>query len=442
MEDRNDFNPDELLERAVDAVFRDPIPGELPPERVAQLVAIVRRAAQEPHPVTLMERIKNMRWTTHIAVAATILLALGGLVSWYVPGGGATVALADMAEAITGIRTATWKTTRTIKGPQGQPETITENGMFMAPGHERVEEQRGKGLASIVIVDAQKERMISLVPAAKMAIVADFKGPKGQPSPLARTFADLQETITAAQRGKGLTVERLGRETIDGRRTEVFRMMYDNPTMKFSMETKIWADVKTSLPVRVERVGRGDPEFHGVMTDFRVGVDLDPALFSVDVPNDYHLQHQMQLDLSKGPFRIIAEVFGLAAENNGGVFPAALHGEQGIDGIMKRAGEKMQKKFEKEGFQKLPKEVIERLRKQSDKAMKMAAGIAGLAAITHNGDWHYAGKDVKLGTPNRPIFWCKFIKSYQVIYADLSVKEVSPKNVPKVPQSEGSPQQK
>jgi hypothetical protein len=29
-----------------------------------------------------------------------------------------------------------------------------------------------------------------------------------------------------------------------------------------------------------------------------------------------------------------------------------------------------------------------------------------------------------------------------VIYADLSVKEVSPKDAPKVPQSEGSPQPK
>src|SRR5208283_426504 len=51
-------------------------------------------------------------------------------------------------------------------------------------------------------------------------------------------------------------------------------------------------------------------------------------------------------------------------------------------------------------------------------------------------DSHYAGKDVKLGTPDRPIFWYKptGAAKYRVIYADLSVKELAPaelKNFPK-----------
>ena len=43
MENREDFHHDDLLERAVDAVLRDPIPDAPPPDQVAQLVAIVRR---------------------------------------------------------------------------------------------------------------------------------------------------------------------------------------------------------------------------------------------------------------------------------------------------------------------------------------------------------------------------------------------------------------
>ena len=55
---------------------------------------------------------------------------------------------------------------------------------------------------------------------------------------------------------------------------------------------------------------------------------------------------------------------------------------------------------------------------------------------------HYAGKDVKLGTPNRPILWIEQQKKggrCVVIYADLSVKEVSAEEAPKVPESEGGP---
>ena len=81
MENHEDFHHDDLLERAVDAVLRDPIPGDLPPDQVAQLIAAVRQAADQPYPITLIERIKNMKLRTKIAVAAAVLLAFVGLLS-------------------------------------------------------------------------------------------------------------------------------------------------------------------------------------------------------------------------------------------------------------------------------------------------------------------------------------------------------------------------
>ena len=110
MENREDFHHDDLLERAVDAVLRDPIPDELPPDQVAQLVAVVRQAADQPYPITLIERIKNMKPRTRIAVAATVLIAFLGLMSWLVPGSGLALAFADVAEALNSVHSATWKT--------------------------------------------------------------------------------------------------------------------------------------------------------------------------------------------------------------------------------------------------------------------------------------------------------------------------------------------
>ena len=48
-------------------------------------------------------------------------------------------------------------------------------------------------------------------------------------------------------------------------------------------------------------------------------------------------------------------------------------------------------------------------------------------------DLHYAGKDVKLGTAGTPIVWYKPIgaQNYQVIYADLTVREVPPTALPR-----------
>jgi outer membrane lipoprotein-sorting protein len=455
MENRKDFHHDDspTLERAVEAILRDPIPGELPPERVAQLVAVVRRAADQPYTITLIERIKNMKRTTRIAVVASAAIVFFGLLSWIVPGGGPTLAFADVAEAINGIHTATWKLTETFKPPQGKPRTTTSVGMFMAPDKERTERQMSntdKTTASIEIFDCQANRFLVLNQVMKTAMVIDFKS---LPAPMPPPFVGFRDMIASAKKsGKSGEYERLGSETIDGHRAEVFRYRSNDTQEKTVVETKIWADLKTSLPVRIETSVRGKFESDRVMTGFQYDVDLDPALFRVEVPDGYAVR-QSQMDFSKGPLSLVAEALGMAAENNGGVFPATLTGDQGIDGIMQRAATDLWKKHgiemkmnedppkeELEKIQKLRKEDIEQIQKETSVLVtKLPAVIASLHAIRRHGDWHYAGKDVKLGTPSRPIFWSKFGKRYQVIYADLSVKEVSPQDVPKVPQSEGSP---
>jgi hypothetical protein len=67
-------------------------------------------------------------------------------------------------------------------------------------------------------------------------------------------------------------------------------------------------------------------------------------------------------------------------------------------------------------------------------------GFLGLLNALPPEAFHYAGKDVKLGTPNKPIFWIQRKSDGQctVFYADLSVKEDVPKEeAPKDPEPEG-----
>jgi hypothetical protein len=89
MEGREDFTDDELLERAVDALLRAPIPSEPPPHHVAQLAATAQQAADPCSSVTLRERIKTMEPRTRIAAA--VLVAFLGL------------AFADVAQALAGV---------------------------------------------------------------------------------------------------------------------------------------------------------------------------------------------------------------------------------------------------------------------------------------------------------------------------------------------------
>ena len=70
-------------------------------------------------------------------------------------------------------------------------------------------------------------------------------------------------------------------------------------------------------------------------------------------------------------------------------------------------------------------------------AMTCGRGLRFLHDLKPENDSHYAGKDVKLGTPDRPIFWYKptGAEEYRVIYADLSVKDMSPDDLKKLPEA-------
>ena len=109
----------------------------------------------------------------------------------------------------------------------------------------------------------------------------------------------------------------------------------------------------------------------------------------------------------------------MVAELNDGVFPPTLR----ADDIGSIASAEPKSLMEKHGND------LAALRKQTtDLSMHLGFmfGFLNRLSLAEN-DWHYAGKDVKLNTPDRPIFWYRTSKSsttYQVLYADLSTKEV------------------
>ena len=82
-----------------------------------------------------------MKRIAKLAVAATILVALGILVSWMTIGGGSTnIAFARVADALDSLRSATFDVTSESKGEKGQPPaTATGKGFFLAPSHQRIE---------------------------------------------------------------------------------------------------------------------------------------------------------------------------------------------------------------------------------------------------------------------------------------------------------------
>jgi len=65
--------------------------------------------------------------------------------------------------------------------------------------------------------------------------------------------------------------------------------------------------------------------------------------------------------------------------------------------------------------------------------MKMSRGGMFVQKLPADSDWHYAGKDSTFGDSDMAIFWYRpeGSETYRVIYGDLSVRDVSPENLPK-----------
>lgn len=459
---------EDLVARAVAATRELSIPSGPSAAIQSRTLAALHEAASRPRSAVL-QRIYHMPWTSKatavLATAASLLVAYVGLSDL----GGSALAFSDVVEVLNKVRSATWKTTTEITGPQegtvtlldgqisttrsiavasdggtakrvpkdegkghrNETVTLTGVGMFLAPSHERME-STVQGVKSIQIVDGQQDKALILIPSTKTATVIELKNlPPGRESPFGKTFQGLRKLVVDAQSDKTSKAERLGVKTIDGRPTEGFRIQLG------SLEVKIWADPKTSLPVRVEQTTTSGPKVRHVMSDFQVEVDLDESLFSLDVPDSYSFENTVELDVSKKPINILAEALKMAAEANDGVFPPTLRGEDGIDGILQRSAKAMAEKIAKEDGE----DSAEKLKKLGiDLSMKLGGAFGVLFSLTTENDWHYTGKDVKLDTPDQPIFWYKLHKastSYQVLYADLSVKEVTAEEVPQAPQLDG-----
>jgi len=65
--------------------------------------------------------------------------------------------------------------------------------------------------------------------------------------------------------------------------------------------------------------------------------------------------------------------------------------------------------------------------------LNFGKGLMFHQMLQTQGQSHYAGQGVKLGDASKAVFWYKpqGSETYRVIYGDLSVKDVSPENLPK-----------
>ena len=155
----------------------------------------------------------------------------------------------------------------------------------------------------------------------------------------------------------------------------------------------------------------------------------------------------MNMDWSGGGEKDVIEVLRRAADMENGAFPDSLTdqklimkitlkstmkwsveiGKQAAIAAVKAAKEKAEGK---EPQKVSPPEIPPEMLKEQSEAGNLIGRMTMF--LRENDGWKYAGKGVKLGDANTPVFWYvpKDSKQGRVIYGDLSVREVPADQLP------------
>ena len=358
-----------------------------------------------------------MRHPVSRATAATVfVLAIIGVALWF-HGGGATLALADFIQPLLDAKTVTFKMTF-----EGDGQKITGKAMAMAsPQRMRLEQEMPNKHKTVIIAD-DTGKTLMLLPHSKVAIITTHTNAPKEKRPKALFFELRSQLIDARDRPDWIR-EPLGEKVIDGRKLVGYRLT------GHGMICDLWGDPKTGMPVRIESSAPSNSNTKPMIySDFVFNADLDESLFSLEPPAGYKVQKQT-MDASPAQEKDLIETFRRYAQLRGGTLPNQLD----LSAFSKIFYEDWAKSHPTKGSFPSEKEMQEQL----NGLLKFTRGISfAFEQLPREADAHYAGKGVKLGAVDTPIFWYhpKDSKKYRVIYADLSVRESD--TAPSVPNAQ------
>jgi hypothetical protein len=334
------------------------------------------------------------------AAAVIALVVILGILEIAGIRGGSSVVWADVVEPLLNARTAILDI---IVGADGNDTVIHDEVMGS-----RIRRTVSGITGPDIIIDLDQQKMLVLDHGKKTAVTIELAGLDGVDG-VENYLQVLQNSVVEFQERPDFSVEKRGLQEIDGTEYIVFIAQGDNQTIT------IWADPETALPIRIEQI---TPNMQITCDNMQFDVELEEAKFSMEVPDGYTTQDAGIdfTDSSESGFieslRIWAEII------EDGHFP---------DGIALEDVVKMGPKFD-QGMKRagLTEE------QQLEVATRWGQGYVFIRFFKGQGQWHYAGQDVKLGDGSKAIFWYQPQESetWRVIYGDLRIEDVSAENLP------------
>jgi outer membrane lipoprotein-sorting protein len=367
---------------------------------------------------------------TKIAAAAVFVIACStGLIFWKSTGSG--IALADVLtriEQVTGYAyqmsstmtrqetTSKWTSTILVSKENGIKMTITTvdpNNVQSQPRQYLLPR-----LNSLVFVN-HKEKIYDryVYDGQKLEY---YKEEYNEPRVIIKQILSCEHTSLGQSVIDKITVE--GFQTTDIAYEGGFFGQAELEGEHEKVDVKLWVDVNTFLPVRLEEdiVTKKGTHIHEVSYDFRWNVIVNPDDFEPTIPEDYRspagdiiIPAFDEENVIKG-LRLFADAVGK--------YPANLESRVLVGEYRKHTG------FDPNSYKDLSDE--ERTRKTSEVISLGIPGFLYKTLVEENKDPAYYGETVGPDDTNKVLLrWKLDDGQYRVIFGDLSVRNVRPEEL-------------
>lgn len=355
------------------------------------LDAFERSSTTAQHPVSKdrgvwkgRSTMKNiLKKTAPVPIAACII---GLILVITLTNGGTSIALADVQGVVEKAQTVCF--TLSFQNPDGSPHSSLQV-MYMYPGLTRQETE-----TMVTVIDWENGKLLGLDPETKTAHKANVSD---MDQHFGRNWLSELKSIIGSD-----AAEKLGSEEVDGRKVEGWRIIEGDETVT------VWADAKSAELVRVEFESE---QGGAIMSDFEFDRQLDKSLFSTTPPTGYS-RTESNFSASDPNIKDVAALLDIWARGNNDIFPDALTDHRDFQQAAPKAFRRMKVKNENKAAE------VKRLNDMISRAFYFLYGNPG---------WKYAGKGVKLGDSETPVFWYRPPEksAYLVIYGDLNIGETT-----------------
>jgi outer membrane lipoprotein-sorting protein len=383
--------------------------------------------------------IMKSKMTKFAAAAAIIIAVLIGVNQFTGSIEIGATAFAQVLEQIEQAKTITWKTTfysevTSKDGKRTWIETETREFAYKSPGLYRdVHFDENGQIHHVTIEDAVNLKRLSLNPRKKTATIRELAMPFCDPR---GAFFWEKEYIKTRE------LELVGRRQTKTGEVDVFRTAFFDEANNEDWSYDFWVDAKTKQLMAVYIPGaniydsENDPARNNppetewftskpiisVKHDINFDAELHELLFSLEPPEDYSVEHKPRHRVTEDE---MVDFLGILAEYNNKTFP---------DRPATPSSDKINEIYE---MPEKDRTVAEQMLLETLDYYKMA-GLnmmpTGHFVQDHTVEksFRYLGKGVRLGDQTRIVCWYKLkgSNSYRAVYGDLSVREVTPKDLP------------